>query len=470
MARSNHARMHLLGAWAIAGIRRSKSVLKGVAASHLAGVLALVAVGLALACLIVTRGLARGLAEEAPLTALMFRSTEPGALVALASAPFKPEKAAAPAGGAEKAALPIGAEVGAQAKSAVAADPLNARAFVILGLLAERAGDKAGALKFMRAAARRSLHESGALMWLMRSTFESKDYESAIFHADALLRSRYDLVGEAMPTLAAFAENADERGRLVALLAANPYWRLNFFSLLPTHIKDARTPLKLMAALRDTPAPPTPDELGKYLSFLIGKRFYELAYYTWLQFLPPHQLASVGLLFNGGFEEAIPDSPFNWTLEAGAGATVDVAQRPDQREQRALFLKLGPGRVNFEVKQILVLAPASYKLGGKWKGAISGSRGVFWRVLCLNAKEATVLGESPMMIGEAADWTDFSLSFIVPASGCRAQVLHLEPAARSPSEQLMSGSVWFDDLRLVREAETGPPTLWPGFTSEELEP
>jgi hypothetical protein len=55
-----------------------------------------------------------------------------------------------------------------------------------------------------------------------------------------------------------------------------------------------------------------------------------------------------------------------------------------------------------------------------------------------------------MMVGATAPWKDFEFSFTVPAAECRAQHLRLELDARMPSEQLVSGSLWYDDLAIER--------------------
>ena len=59
-----------------------------------------------------------------------------------------------------------------------------------------------------------------------------------------------------------------------------------FFHSLPRHITDARTPLNLLSELKASAARPTKKEVADYLRFLIGRKLHELAYYTWLQFLP----------------------------------------------------------------------------------------------------------------------------------------------------------------------------------------
>ena len=330
-------------------------------------------------------------------------------------------------------------------------DPLNARALRILGQLADTAADEVRATSYMQTAARRSIRESVAVYWLMQNSYEKKDYGAALHFADALLRTRSQIMPHVLPTLSRIAENPEAKGELEKRLANNPPWRRAFFSALPSAVSDARTPLQLLLATRETPTPPTAADIRDYVNVLIEHRFYELAYYTWLQFLPPEQLSSTGFLFNGSFELAPSGLPFDWVMGAGAGVTIDIVQRPDRVGKRALFIELGPGRVEFHgVAQTLLLAPGTYQFKGKYRGEIVGRRGLVWRVICAGGTSPPI-GQSSMMIGVATLWKDVEFSFTVPRTECRAQHLRLELDARMASEHLVSGSVWYDELRVSRD-------------------
>ena len=108
-------------------------------------------------------------------------------------------------------------------------DPLNARAFRILGQLSR------GTLQatLMQAAARRSLLESEAVFWVMRKNYEDGDYRSAGRYAEILLRTRPSsktAVQAAMAVLGKIAETPATSGELKQLLASNPRWRSQFFT------------------------------------------------------------------------------------------------------------------------------------------------------------------------------------------------------------------------------------------------
>jgi hypothetical protein len=349
------------------------------------------------------------------------------------------------------------------AERALSSDPLNVRALRLLGQVAVIAGDRNMANRYMRAAAARSLGESQAVFAMLRDSFARKDYAQVIYYSDALLRKRPQLVGSVIPMLASMSESDDRDafGRIQSILAANPPWRRVFFANLLGAITDARTPLKLYMNLKDTKAGPTSSDLSAYLGFLIDRGHRELAYYTWLQFLPPEQLSNVGYLANGGFDVPLSGFPFDWAITPGSGVTIDIMDRPDVDHDKALFIEFGPGRADFKgVSQLLMLAPGNYRVVGRLKGQLAGRRGVQWLVACAGTR--TPLGEGPMFLGSAPTWDEFDFTFTVPETYCRGQTLRLSLAARSASEQLVSGSVWYDDMRIERidaaaESEAPPP-------------
>jgi hypothetical protein len=346
------------------------------------------------------------------------------------------------------------AQIRSWVERALLEDPLNARAFRVLGQLSGGTSEPG----LMQAAARRSLLESEAVLWVMRRNYEDGDYRSAGRYADILLRtlpSSQTAVQAAMAVLGRIAETPATSGELKQLLASNPRWRSPFFGLLPGSVSDARAPLELLLALRDTPTPPTTSEIGPYLKFLIEHKFYDLAYYTWLQFLPPEQLNKAGYLFNGSFEVVPTGLPFDWILTSGSGATMEIAERTDGKGAHALFLEFGVGRVEgLSVTQMVILAPGDYQFRGTYKADIVSQRGLQWRVVCAS-KSMPVIGESPIIIGAKADWSDFKFSFTVPTD-CPLQSVELGFTARSASEQFISGSAGFDDLKIARETTASP--------------
>ena len=141
---------------------------------------------------------------------------------------------------------------------------------------------------------------------------------------------------------------------------------------------DARTPLELLLSLSNTTTPSTEAERSSYLNALVQHKLYELAYYSWLQFLPQEQLSKTGRLFNGSFDAAPSGLPFDWVFTRGAGVNLKFAQRSDQEGKRALLIEFGPGRVDFSsgLSELVLLPPGDYKLVGKYKADLVSQRGL----------------------------------------------------------------------------------------------
>ncbi|MGA7384621.1 MAG: hypothetical protein WBW81_08035 [Methylocella sp.] len=137
-------------------------------------------------------------------------------------------------------------------------------------------------------------------------------------------------------------------------------------------------------------------------------------------------------------------------MPEGEGVTLDIAPRPEATDKHALFLQFGQGRVNFPgVSQTTMLPPGGYRFRGSLEGAVAGRRGLQWGISCMGG---ATIGKSQMILGSFPVWRDFEFAFAVPESGCRAQSVRLGLAARSASEQLVSGSIWFDELSISRQA------------------
>jgi hypothetical protein len=368
--------------------------------------------------------------------------------------PSSPEETSPSTGDADPQVI---AQIRSWAELALLEEPLNAPAFRILGQISAFASDEDGTEAFMQAAARRSLFESVAVYWMMQKSYQVGDYRSAIRYADVLLKTRPREPQAALWVLAKIAENPEASADLKQLLTSNPRWRTQFFTSFLSSISDARTPLDILLSLKDSPSPPTTEELSPYLKFLIDHEFYELAYYTWLQFLPSEQLSTVGNLNNGNFEIAPSGLPFDWTFSRESGATIGIADRTDREGGHALLMEFGAGRVEgLSVTQMVMLAPGNYEFHGKYKADIVSQRALLWRITCANKASPLIVGESPPVTGAQADWKEFEFSFGIPEKDCPAQYLGLAFDARSASEQFISGSVWYDQLQILRKSVANP--------------
>jgi hypothetical protein len=434
--------------------------------------------GLALAWLTLTKSLPFALAPIAPDWALALNPNNPAALIAKAREITErmisqtgmrpnPHEGGAqrvntleqlPEAGSEGSMDELGGERDAMRKQirqlalkALGTDPLNAEAYTLLGAVTH---EPERVRMLMREAFNRSRRESAALLWLLNESFYQKDYRLALDYSDLLIRTRPELADYVMSYLARTAEDADGFPLVANALAKKPSWREQFFEVLSRSTLQAGTPFRLMISLKAEGAPPSAKELAPYLDALISKGRADEAYSAWLQFLPEEELANLGLLTNESFGNLPSGSPFDWRIAPGLNAVAEFVRPANVESERLLHVSFGSGRVKFpELSQIVVLGPGRYRLEGKLRGTILAKRGLRWRLSCASGSH-DVLAETDMLMGNTEQWRIFALEGDVPLRGnCVGQTLRLLHDARSPSEEFISGEVWFGSLRLVRIPE-----------------
>ena len=335
--------------------------------------------------------------------------------------------------------------------------PLNADAMSLIARLADARGQTGQTAQFMETALRLSVRESYAAYWLFEKRLNDGDVAGALKYADILLRTRATSMPFVAPKLAKLAQSSENRAHLTALLATDPPWRKTFLVRLMALITDARTPLFQYLELKNAGAPPTTAELAIYLNFLAGKKFHDLAYYTWLQFQPPEMLGKLRPVKNGSFEQAPDGGPFDWTITSRSGVRSTIAPHPTKPGQSVLAIQFRANRAyEPSVRQTLMLAPGSYQLTGHFSSSLLGPRGLVWRVGCLSG---TTLTTTDVMRGATPGWTPFSATFEVPQEDCRVQYLSVALDDSRATERFMSGAIRFDDLSIERNrsAALGQP-------------
>jgi tetratricopeptide (TPR) repeat protein len=337
------------------------------------------------------------------------------------------------------------------AERALRANPLDARALSVLGLIAERVGDEAGADHLMRLSGARTWRDSITQAWLLRSDIQRGEFDQALTHIDALLRTNSQFVEQTTPVLVAFALDPRSFDALARLLAANPPWRARALVRLSARLPDQRL-VQLYAALKGSQHPPEAMELRPYLDRLIKDGRFAEAYQSWRDTLPPQQRTKEFLLYNGDFAAPIDGLPFNWILNPAQGVNIQVVAAPDKDKRRALQLQFSGARVPpLTVGQLMLLPPGEYRFTGNVRAQeLRTQRGLEWQISCAGAP-SNIIGRTDL-VANSTPWTSFSVGFTVPQQDCRSQRLMLEIASRTASERQIEGQVWYDDLRIGRAA------------------
>jgi len=332
---------------------------------------------------------------------------------------------------------------------ALVASPLEARALRLMALAADLGADGERAERLMTVAGARSLRDPAAQAWLFQNRLRSGDVAAALDHADALLRTEPQLADRMLPALAGLASDPAAWPALVARLATDPPWRPRLLAELGARGEPAAA-FAVLSELRSGPNPPTDGEVTAYLDRLIAEERFELAYLAWIHFLAPERTSELAYVTNGDFERPITGGPFDWRIDRATGASTSVVATGDPDRGLALRVVFADTRVPYRnLTKLLLLPPGGYRLLADVKANdLNTARGMTWRVRCAGG-ERRIVGETPPVAGTTA-WQRVEGAFEVPSTGCRAQWLSLELAARAAVERQVSGEIWFDRVKIAR--------------------
>jgi hypothetical protein len=198
----------------------------------------------------------------------------------------------------------------------------------------------------------------------------------------------------------------------------------------------------LLTRLADGPAPPTGDELAVYLRSLVGAQKFDQAAQDWRQLT--HGAGQSGYVYDGDFERAPGQTPFDWTLSDGVGWTATIADAPGAGHGQALRVEYDGVSPPLAVRQLLVLPPGDYRMSGQAYGeGDADPRALGWSVAC--ATTGQVLGGAPMPVAKG-QWSQFAVALNVPAEGCPAQWLTL---TATPGDLHTDITAWFDDIAVT---------------------
>ena len=119
-------------------------------------------------------------------------------------------------------------EAAALAARAVTANPVDARAIKVLGVLADRAGKPQKALELMTLSDKVSRRDAYTQTWLMQHDLQTGNYAQALVRADALLRVYPEAGKILIPALTTIATDSRGAAAISGQLSTLPPWRSSF--------------------------------------------------------------------------------------------------------------------------------------------------------------------------------------------------------------------------------------------------
>jgi len=385
---------------------------------------------------VLSLGLADHLSRQNPDAALVWRGTHPEAQLrrleqGVEVAPNKENDAA---------------------RSAIRSAPLDGRGYRMLAQQAELRGKLPIAAALYSLAATRSPRDLPSQRWLTKYALVHGDHASALRHIDQMLRMQPELHQFLFNLLVALAVQPEAQDNVTDLLLRQPPWRPAFMSRLIDRSPDGVMLFRLMERLRRSPEGLADAELTSWIDRLVRDRQWGAAYLIWAQSLSPDAGQRIGNVFNGSFEREPSNSGFDWRVVPIPGAQVSRVQVTGADSQLALRIAFEDRRVPFQnVRQLLSLAPGSYRLEGRVRlDDLRSERGLVWTLTC--AEDKRPIAETEPISGRRS-WGGFLLDFAVPATDCGGQWLTLRIPARIPAERRVGGVAWFDDLKIQARSD-----------------
>ena len=340
-------------------------------------------------------------------------------------------------------------------RRALAANPLEGRAYRVLGRVAERQGDRAGAVSYFREAVRLSPRDIPTHVWLEGYYLSVGQPVEALRHIDMLLRIEPEKNWRQYTLLQKLSAFPPAHVALAAALAKRPAWREGLMArICPSELGSSALVAPLMNRVREQPGGLSEQELKVWLPCLEHDGRWGEAYLTWVSSLPPRQRLKLTNIFNGGFEDEPSGVGFDWVIGSDPSFQVERLDTEGAVGKSALRITFPEGKVQFNhVSQWLVLGPGSYTLGGRYRAeGLRSEQGLVWDLRCAEGNRE--LAKSPSVSG-LTTWKRFDVPFEVPVRGCQGQRLQLTLPSDSGTAQRVGGRAWFDDLKITTRPRDG---------------
>jgi hypothetical protein len=329
--------------------------------------------------------------------------------------------------------------------------PLNAQAWVMLGLLMEGKGQAKQSQQLMRWVATMFPNRPDTQLqlgnfWARQSNvlYAMHAWGRAIDMQPALRKALY-------PQILTLVEKPTNFVAARQAFAEPSAWADGFFRYAVNNAAYMET-LKLIYYARLKTKTPLTDEIRRdYLGRLLRESMWTDAYFVWLNGLSASKQLALGHIYDGGFEQEVHVEGFSWRLVEVEGLTVRPQQIQGASGQYALHIEFKGAKrqPSLLASQILLLDAGPYLFSGRVKlESLSAVNGLRWELVCLTAA-STVLATSQNFI-DKMHWQSFNLPLEIPAD-CPAQMLRLLLDPVDAKRTNLSGSLWFDDLKISNQ-------------------
>lgn len=293
--------------------------------------------------------------------------------------------------------------------------PLAANAFVILGHQQLLDGQPQRAVKTLEAGQRLNPRNSLVHLLLLDRYLRTGRYADAAAQFSVASRLVGPAQGAIATALAQMSLNPDTSDAVRRTLQTDPGLER---AVLATLSKSQTAPATIFA-LASPAARRDAGSEGNWgpilINRLIEEQRFAAARSVWQKIYRIPAAQTGAPIFDAGFKEVPASAPFNWTLTAGSLGAADM-------RDGTLSINYY-GRENGDLaKQLLVLAPGSYRLAFTVEGSKTGTGpSLAWTLKCVTGGKAELLNVAATAAGTP---NRIAAAFTVPV-GCPAQQLTL---------------------------------------------
>jgi hypothetical protein len=327
-------------------------------------------------------------------------------------------------------------------RASLARDPTVLPAWRTLALSAAVEGDLALARRHFDIAESLSRRDSITQIWLIEEYVRNNDVPGALKHYDIALRTSSRVADVLIPILVNATGEADVVGPLSKILAQEPSWASQFYTIFVQAFPSSQTALQFVNQLPPEVRTRHSGTLRDLVRKMIQKGEYR---HAWGAYVALSDNPSQALVRNSDFEADPTFSPFEWDLVDERDRRAEQVPRLDDQSQTSLRVLGSGGAIGTVAKQMLMLEPGGYRMSSLVEFAGSpGLERLSWRIECVRAGDPIYRLDAPARRQGRINMTG---AFRVPGSGCEAQWLQLElMAPDTPS----GAEAWVHNITIER--------------------
>lgn len=271
----------------------------------------------------------------------------------------------------------------------------------------------------------------------------------AVTHWGAAIESNARLTKTLYPVMLQIVDASLSRKEAAEALAKAPGWWGGFFMYAMKNTTQEETLKALYLARGDKI---NHEERRAYIDHLLAVGYYTDAYFVWLNGLQTTQLTALGNIYDGGFEQTLDDEGFGWRPNVSKGFMLAPEPTYGHIGKKALHIAFQQRLSSRELlRQFLMLDAGNYRFKGNSRvDNLYAGKGVRWEIHCAEKDgKALLLSSEPYISTDG--WNKFDMEFTIPAEKCEVQALRLQLNAGNDFEETpFSGSVWFDELEIMK--------------------